>query len=94
MKKYDHITKDSLFEDLGFNKAESINLKARSDLMIALRKYISENRLTQKQAGEKLGVDQPQISRLIAGKIGSFTIDKLMVMLTRAGVKVSIKIAA
>ena len=37
--------------------------------------------LTQKKAANKLGVDQPQVSRLLARKIDCFTIDKLMVLL-------------
>ena len=79
MKK-EHITKSSVFEDLGFDKAESINLKVRSDIMIALRSYISEHNITQQEAADAFGVDQPQISRLLAGKIENFTIDKLLKM--------------
>lgn len=94
MSVQEHITTNNIFEDLGFNKAEAINLKVRSNLMLAVRDYIEKNQLSQKEAARKLGIDQPQISRLLQGKIGNFTIDKLIIMLSRVGIKVSVKIAA
>lgn len=89
-----HTTKGDVFGDLGFDKAESINLRVRSELMIALRSYINKNKLTQKQAAEIFQVDQPQISRLVSGKIQNFTVDKLLKMATYADIKASFKIAA
>jgi predicted XRE-type DNA-binding protein len=87
MKKY-HITKRSVFDDLGFSKEEAINLRAKADLMIAIREYIQENALSQKEAAEVLGIDQPQVSRLLNGNIELFTIDKLLLMLSRIKIKV------
>lgn len=87
-------TKNTVFEDLGFDKAESINLKVRADLMIAIRDYINTHHLNQQAAAELLHVDQPQISRLMQGKIGYFTIDKLLRMASRAKIKVTLEIAA
>lgn len=84
----------NVFEDLGFDKAESINLKVRADLMIAIRDYINANHLSQHAAAELLHVDQPQISRLMQGKIAYFTIDKLLKMASRAKIKVTLEIAA
>ena len=49
MNKNEYVTKNNIFEDLGFTKVEAINLKARSELMIALRKFIEKNKLTQKR---------------------------------------------
>lgn len=93
MKK-EHITKNNIFEDLGFDEAESINLTVRSDIMIVLRDYIDHHKLTQQEAAEAFGVDQPQISRLLGGKIENFTIDKLLKMACRVHIKFSYKIAA
>ena len=93
MKKK-HITKSSVFDDLGFTEAEAVHLKAKADLMLAVRDYINKHELTQTEAAAQLGVDQPQISRLLKGKIGLFTIDKLLVMLARINIKVQWKIAA
>ena len=39
-----------------------------------------------------MGVSQPRISHLVRGKIGSFTLDTLVNMLTSAGLKVDMNI--
>ena len=85
---------DNVFEDLRFNLAEASSLKLRSQLMIAIKQYIKDNRLTQAQAAEIMGVDQPRINKLLHGQIELFTIDKLVTMLERAGVHVSLNLAA
>lgn len=85
---------ENIFDELGFNSAEARSLKIRSELMIAIKKYIKENNLTQAQAAKVMGVDQPRINKLLSGQIELFTIDKLITMLERAGVHVSLNIAA
>lgn len=87
-----HITKGSVFNDLGFNEAEAENLKIRAALMRAIEKYIEDNKLTQAAAATLMGVYQPRISDLLQGKIDKFTIDMLVNMLTKAHVSVSLVI--
>jgi predicted XRE-type DNA-binding protein len=41
-----------------------------------------------------MGVSQPRISDLVRGKIGLFTIDALVNMLTSAGLKVDVDVTA
>jgi predicted XRE-type DNA-binding protein len=41
-----------------------------------------------------MGVSQPRISDLVRGKIGLFTIDTLVNMVTAAGLKVDVDITA
>ena len=87
------ITKGSgdVFRDLGFS-AEARNLRLRSDLMTALRKYIEKEGWTQADAAKRLKVSQPRISDLIRGKISRFSLDTLVNMLTDAGIDVALKI--
>ena len=85
---------DDVFRELGFDSAEASNLRLRAELMLAAKKYIKENNLTQKQAAEIMGVDQPRINKLLAGHIELFTLDKLVVMLERAKIHVKLKLAA
>ena len=54
--------------------------------------HIQENGLIQKEAAKILGVSQPRVSDLVRGKIDRFTIDMLINMLSRVGIKVNIKI--
>ena len=88
------ITKGSsnVFADLGFSPSEARNLRFRSRMMIALRKFIEVEGLTQAEAAKRLGVSQPRISDLNRGKIGRFSLDTLVNMLTDAGLEVDFRI--
>jgi predicted XRE-type DNA-binding protein len=88
------ITRSSgnVFQDLGFPSEEAEYLKIRSDLMTHLRKVIEAKGLKQTEAAKLLGVTQPRISDLYKGKIHLFSIDTLVDMLTRAGVRVKLVI--
>jgi predicted XRE-type DNA-binding protein len=81
-------SKGNVFRDLGFDPAESENLRLRSDLMIELSKLVRSRRLTQAQAATMLRVSQPRISDLMRGRIERFSIDTLVAMLGNAGLQV------
>ena len=85
---------DNVFDDLGFSSAEASNLKLRSQLMLAIKRYIKENKLTIAEAAKIMAVDQPRINKLLNGQIELFTIDKLVTMLEHAGIHVSLNLAA
>jgi predicted XRE-type DNA-binding protein len=88
------ITKGSgaVFTDLGFSPAESRNLRLRSQMMTALRKFIEKEGLTQADAAKRLKVSQPRISDLTRGKISRFSLGTLVNMLTDAGLEVNLRI--
>ena len=80
-----HMTKDSVFNDLGFNKAEAANLKIRAALMNAIEEQLEKKGMTQAKASKLLGVSQSRISNLKRGKMHLFTIDTLVNMLIKLG---------
>ena len=82
----------NVFADLGFSPSEAQNLRLRSELMTALRKFIEKERLTQTEAAKRLKVSQPRVSDVIRGKISRFSLDSLVTMLTHAGMDVDVKI--
>src|SRR6266851_9626470 len=84
----------SVFRDLGFGPEEAASLKIRADLMIEIERLMKRRRLTQAAAAKLLGVTQPRVSDLVRGKIDLFSIDTLVDMLTHAGVKIKITLAA
>jgi len=90
------ITRSSgnVFQDLGFPSEEAEYLKIRSDLMIHLRKVIETKGLKQTEAAKLFGVTQPRISDLFKGKIHLFSIDTLVDMLTRAGVRIKLVVGS
>ena len=85
------IASDNIFEDLGFEGEEAVNLKMRADLLIKLRQHIRRANLTQVEAAELLSIKQPDVSNLMKGKIGKFSIDKLVNMLALVGQPVDLK---
>ncbi|MBW4535933.1 MAG: helix-turn-helix domain-containing protein [Pleurocapsa minor HA4230-MV1] len=83
---------ENIFDDLGFEKSEAANLKIRADLMLALKEYIQSQDWSQEQAAEFFQETQPRISNLINGEISRFSVDKLINMLSRAGMEVKVEI--
>jgi predicted XRE-type DNA-binding protein len=82
----------NVFLDVGFTPAEARNLRMRSDMMTALRKFIEKEELTQAAAARRLKVTQPRISDLTRGKISRFSLDTLVNMLADAGLEVELRI--
>jgi predicted XRE-type DNA-binding protein len=90
------ITKGSsnIFEDLGFDSQEATNLKIRADLMLDLRKFIKAQNWTQAESAMFFGETQPRISNLMNGDIDRFGIDKLVQMLSQAGMDVRVLVTS
>jgi predicted XRE-type DNA-binding protein len=80
----------NVFLDLGFSEEEAAHLEVRSTLMFTIHKLIQDRRLTQAKAAKLLGVSQPRVSDLVRGRIDLFSIDSLVDMLARAGIKVAV----
>jgi len=90
--KSNHITPSggNIFADLNLPDAE--NLKLRSELMTAIRKWVKDTGLTQAEAAQRLDTTQPILNDVIKGRYDGFTIDRLVNMLDAAGLRVSVSI--
>ena len=88
------VAKDNLFEDLGFDRFEAKHEKIRADLMLDLYRYIQEQGWTQAETAKFFGETQPRISNLLNGDIERFSIDKLVNMLAKAGLRVTFHVEA
>ena len=84
----------NVFIDLGYSPDEAAILQMRADLMADLRKFIKAKRLTQAKAAEILGVSQSRVSDLIRGKWEKFSLEMLITLATRVGMRVTLKRAA
>jgi predicted XRE-type DNA-binding protein len=82
----------NVFRDLGFPDGEAENLRIRSALVVQLRRLIDQRGLTQATAARLMGVTQPRVSDLVRGKIDLFSIDMLVNMLARVGVRITLRI--
>jgi len=82
----------NVFADLGFEVEEAENLRVRAELMIALKTYIKDKGWTQQEAARHLGVPQPRVSEIFQGRIGLFTVDRLINLLAHVGQQVSVQV--
>ncbi len=80
----------NIFADLGLPHPERELLKAR--LTLQIYRLIKARRLTQAEAGEILGIGQPQVSALMRGQSGTFSVERLMDFLTALGQDVEITV--
>ncbi len=80
----------NVFADIGFSPAEAAELAAKSSLIIAIKDAIELRKLTQQEAARLCGTDQPTLSKLFRGRIGSVTIDRLASWLNSLGRDVEI----
>lgn len=78
----------NIFVDLGFGKAEAENLKLRSELMMRIQELYRRSDMTQAEAAKALGLTQPRFNALLKGRIGLFSLDALVNIVSRAGLSV------
>lgn len=90
MKEDYIIGSGNVFEDLGFDNPEEELAKAK--LASIINDIIEKRGLTQKQAGEVLGVNQPKISALKNGRLKGFSIERLFSYLEALDQHIEIKI--
>ena len=82
----------NVFADLGFDADEAQNLLLRSQTMMAVEHWYKASGLTQAKAAQVLGITQPRLSQMLKGRIGEFSLDALVNMATRAGMRVGLTI--
>jgi len=66
----------NVFADLGFDNPEEEKLKAQ--LVREIRDILKRRRLTQAKAAELLGLRQPDVSTLLAGRVHKFSLERLL----------------
>ena len=81
---------DNVFRDIGFSEGEAENLLLRSELISQVREVARG--YTQQEAAKILGITQPRLNQLLKGKISLFSLDALVNMLAKAGLRVSMKV--
>ena len=80
----------NVFADIGFQNADEMALK--SDMVWYINREIEARGLTQMEAGELLGINQPKVSALKHGQLTDFSVERLMKFLVSLGQRVEIRI--
>jgi len=83
----------SVWDAIESSPAAAANMKARSDVLIAICKVVSGWNVTQAEAAKRLGISQPRMNDLLRGRIDKFSLDMLMTLASRAGLSVRVKVA-
>jgi len=66
----------NVFEDVGM--PDPVDWLARAELAMLIGDILHKRRLTQVQAARVLGTTQPKVCDLLAGRLGGFSIQRLM----------------
>lgn len=83
----------SVFRDL-FSETEAAELEIRSVLLQGLERWLAASGMTQMSAAKALGVTQARISDIKRGKINQFSLDLLVRLASRAGLRPKLQLAA
>lgn len=82
----------SVWDAIEESPVEAAGMKARSDVMIAIREVIDDWKVTQAEAAKRLGITQPRLNDLVRGRIHKFSLDALMDLAGRVGLSVHVKV--
>lgn len=80
----------NVFADLGFENPEEE--LAKSKLVSAISEAIDAKGLAQAKLAEMIGIDQPQVSKLLRGRTEGYSTDRLIRILNLLGQDVEIRV--
>jgi predicted XRE-type DNA-binding protein len=80
----------NVFADIGLPNPEEALAKA--EIARQVNQILVARKLSQAEAGMILGIAQPRVSDLIRGRLGRFSLDKLINFAKRSGNDVEIRI--
>jgi len=83
---------DNVYADLGLaNPTEEL---VKSQLAMMISDAIRDSHLTQHVAALRMGIDQPKVSRILRGRLGGFSTQRLIDFLNALGRDVDIVVKA
>lgn len=89
-----HVTKGNVLDDLGFSADEALDLKIKADIWRALLDHIESQGFGTEHLVRVLKVHQPDVSNLLNGKIGRFSVGRLIQFAARLDLNAEVTITA
>lgn len=83
----------SVFHDL-YPDDQAAEREMRSVLLHGLKRWLTDSEMTQIEAAKVLGITQARVSDIKHGKISQFSLDLLVRLASRAGLRPKLQIAA
>ena len=81
----------NVFTDVGLEMSETDMLKVH--LALAINRTIQKRRLTQAEAGLKMGIDQTKVSKIVRGRLDDFSQERLIKFLLDLGRDVELTVS-
>ena len=85
---------DNVWDALCDTREEAEHMTLKSDLLIEIERAVKAWNLTQSAAAERLGITQPRLNDLLRGRINRFSLEALVDLASRAGLKIRLSVAA
>jgi predicted XRE-type DNA-binding protein len=82
----------SVWDALEDTAGQAANMRARSELMIAVRGKVESWKVSQTESARRLGLTQPRLNDLMRGRIDKFSLDALINLARPAGLAVRLQI--
>jgi predicted XRE-type DNA-binding protein len=80
----------NVFSDLGFSPSRAADLNVKAQLARQIYNRIKQLGLTQEKAAGRLGISQPDVSKLMNARYTGYSIDRLLMLLSALQVDVDI----
>ena len=84
---------DSVWDAVEPSRAQAASMKARAQMMIAIREIVEAWDVTQAVAAKRLGLTQPRMNDLVRGRINKFSLDALINLAAKAGLAVRVEVS-
>jgi len=83
----------NVFVDLGFTPAQAADLQVKAELTRQIHHRIEALGMTQIQAARRLGISQPDVSKLMNARFTGFSTDRLISLLSALEVDIDIVVS-
>jgi len=80
------------FDALADTREEAANLKARADLLTAIRGRVKSWGVPEGEAAARLGITRPRLNDLTRGKLDKFSLDALVNIAAAAHLNIEIRV--
>jgi predicted XRE-type DNA-binding protein len=81
----------NVYADLGFPAAEAETLLLKAQIVSTIGALVEQQGLTQVAAARKMGLKQPDVSRLLDGRFDGFSLERLIGLLLQLGQRVKVE---
>ena len=84
----------NVWDALEDSPEDAATMTMRSDVMAIIAATVRGWNITAAEAANRLGMTEPRLDDLLGGKISKFSLDTLLTLATRAGLKVTVDVRA